>query len=477
MSSKEGTFRKGSSLLVGGGATSSSKAASMPSDSSALRARTSSANGGTWDDIGGVVEFELSSSKNVRSLAGGSFPAPESESDDDSEDDSESQSSTSLQGAGFVAGDVGSRTYMEYSGDESFGRVTPTSTSLLGDAEVPLSRSQYLLDHDDEYESESGSISSGLTDDDAYFKYHPIAPRSMLNVPGTMKNQHDDDILPGLSSQDEAIFEDDEGAKSSSSEQQQHQGGSRHAFDTTPNTSLLLKKVSSLAWDTYDQDRGRYAGQSRNVKQQRGASPSTPSTVSRSPSPSDNRTTSRIKSFITKQPIRRCNNKKRLESEYQVVDATIHQQIARGSALRYSDHVVDSSVESESEDKSTSGDQSSTSSGSTTGWESGDSDESSNQQQVQKETLPDGLIPRASVEDMLDELNIGPPGLSAIQELRRMLKEASSTTPCFQIQGMEIPNYQAEVQEAVANYRRTTLKITDESYLSMLHQDKSIAAV
>jgi hypothetical protein len=310
-------------------------------------------------------------------------------------------------------------------------------------------------------------------------------------VPVKQQLDDDDDILPGASSQDE-IFEDDEGTKSSSSEQQKHnsittQGGNR-LFDDARTTSkaaaasllLLKQKVSSLAWDTYDQDRGRYAGQSRNHKQRNDddASPSTPSTVSRSPSPSSDHhratgNSKMIQSFITtkqQQPNRRRN--KRLEHQYQVVDATVHQQIALGSALRNT--MVDSSVESspnpsKSWMSSDDDDDHSTSSGS--GWESGDSDESSNaEQQVTQDFLPEGLIPRTSVEDMVEELHIGSSGLAALQELRRMLNEAASTDTdaTFQIQGIEIPNYQAQVQQAVANYRRTTLQITDESYFSML---------
>ena len=121
-----------------------------------------------------------------------------------------------------------------------------------------------------------------------------------------------------------------------------------------------------------------------------------------------------------------------------------------------------------------------------------------------RDHLPEGLLRRATVDDVIDQLGLGSQGWSAIQELRDLQRQqqplksmsccndkacttsVSSSTgskdptialvppSCrISIQGHSIPNYPARIQWAVSNYRRHVLNLSDDMYAAMLDREEN----
>ncbi|KAI2513304.1 hypothetical protein MHU86_1075 [Fragilaria crotonensis] len=121
--------------------------------------------------------------------------------------------------------------------------------------------------------------------------------------------------------------------------------------------------------------------------------------------------------------------------------------------------------------------------------------------------LPEGLLRRATVDDIIDQLGLGSQGWSAIQQLRDLQQQqqpnstsccndnecptnssssSSSSLTCkdpttialappscrISIQGHSIPNYPARIQWSVSNYRRHVLDLSDEQYAAMLEEEE-----
>ena len=488
--------------------------------------------------------------KVTRSLVGGTFLT----SDVSCEDDNMSVDSISLHGVNFVPSQsdqsvtTRSSLPMEYSEDEQSERVNRymepnIRTSLLGDFKIGAgsSRNSHVFMERD-FDSDSDSILTSSTTDhgsssDAYFSQEPISPpKSLLETTFRVDVGNEEDIfqldhleygsIVGSSDTDHVYEDEDESSNNFAEEpfvehQEATSVGSCNRFSKNYQTHQIITEnaknyasTSALDWSSYNQERGRYLAQcliAKARKQNLGSSttPITPKTLPSliddlSPDEDDGKHLKKkltFRSLFSRRPYR--SLAKRLDDDYQLVDATIDviSNASHGNTTSLAENLPQSLNLRHRTSSRTSSSSDSVK----------EDDKVDNMDALDQYTpcvlssatpgdfhLSKGLDHRVSVNEIIDQLNLGSQALSAIQELREYndshsdqnritnVINLSTSMACqcdtaismyemclacdgeitrcrmmISIQQIPIPDYQVRVQWFVSRYHQHLLEKSD----------------
>lgn len=449
-----------------------------------------------------------SAAAQSRSLVGGWIPP--------STEDEVSLSSTSLMGAGYVNDQQSVSTKlsyggMEYSEDErSIRQERQQQKESLLNIMPTTSRARYLLDRqDDASESTAGDEHSSVFSD-AYFRRNPILPPSSLLPPGGSPSRSS--IASGspyrsprsplgfLSGMDTTtteaeIYEDvtfDSTFDSASDMDAPHFFEDGDSSTSTPPPSPPRNGTQSpLSWSAYNKERGRTLAQ-RLLSSMRTTDDAPESPTLTSPSLEESPLPKK-KHFL--QHSHNYLRRKNLQKDFTLVDATVKETVfsqltplpppSDSSSAQTS--LADDSEHSEHSSSTTLSPMFPKLPSCESLYELARADADEHDDYVgdpyldvvdttAPAHLPDGLAGRKSPSDIASAWKKGVEALKLLR-LRLLLATSRSdkedgTMPTVTVEGIQVPNYQAHVQQSVDKYRRDVLKVSDEAYQLLLRNDE-----
>ena len=399
-------------------------------------------------------------------IAGGSFPTVLVENTQDVV----SLSSCSLIGSGCLdnhtqASGSATQSALDYSTDGSTSWIKEERQhSLAKESLLTLSRASGY-ETDSVVSEESSTL---LDSSDFYFKsppptsttlQQPFAKKNLINRTPPTPQQQQESLYPVN------YDDDDDGDDDKSAQNILHDSTSQgtEIYEDDEDSSVCVDN-KTVDWTLYHQERGRHIAQ--RLLNQAGRCPQRLKNNHRAADDNDDNedngdssptTMARFRSLLFRR------GKHNLEKDYNVVDATVAQQQqhplspssasladSERSAMSPAHLFFDDALAVTTSPKSPTNEPNTRSPSYGRDWS--------------------GLLSRPSADDILAELKLGEAGYEALLELRRCFDDAKATMhegqePFFCLSGgHSIPNYSQWVADAVAEFRRNGLKVSDEVY-------------
>jgi hypothetical protein len=317
-------------------------------------------------------------------------------------------------------------------------------------------------------DSESSASEQSSLDDDIYFLQNPVEPLLGRHDSFNLERDVQDLLFDHTDASTDVEVYEDESSTSNYPTDDDRSDASSFRYGRKSRSELF-------DWSAYNQERGRYLAQ-RLISKARGVNGSyKPSASYTMPQMRPEYSAEKNKPQPTLKAAVNLIGRRKLEKDFTVVDATVKDPVSPPPIQKMAYKFVSTSSFASSDTGES--------------WpisEGPGSPESTDifpyssipSYRLFEETvsIPAGLAPRSTVEDIIAELKLGPPGVAALQEMNRALLHGSFEEECIPtvlIHGIyKVPNYKLYVEHAVANFRRHVLQLSDQSFEEMLSEEQ-----